>query len=187
MFPPLSTKCLCRCVHVSGVAAVFSLFFSFLCLMGGFFPAIANPKQPFFPWLALRLCLSRFPLCSFSHYKAVFFGEHLLFSPVSSYLSCFPHPHPPTFLPVSLFFLTTQERIYSCCCAFDRKKPISPPPRYFFYYGHNNHNWGTGWQIFISLERMERRKESIKDGQEARQIRLFLDLLSDWDGGSDFQ
>lgn len=93
MFPPLPIRCLCRCIHVSGFPAFSSLFFSFLCLICGFLPAIAKTLNSLFPWLALRLCLSRFPHCSFPHYKAVFFGEHLLFSPVSFYLSCPPSPH----------------------------------------------------------------------------------------------
>lgn len=92
MFPPLPIRCLCRCIHVSGFPAFSSLFFSSLCLICGFLPAIAKTLNSLFPWLALRLCLSRFPHCSFSHYKAVFIGEHLLFSPVSFYLSC-PPPH----------------------------------------------------------------------------------------------
>lgn len=145
----------------------------------------SQPYTAFLPWLALRLCLSRFPRCSFPHYKAVFFGEHLLFSPLSFYLSCFLSP---TFLSVAPFFPMILERIYPCCCAFVRKKTIFPPPRYFLYYGHNHHNWGTGWKISISFERMEKRKEGMEDSQEVRQIRLFLDfVLWDWDNGSDFQ
>lgn len=83
---------------------------------------------------------------------------------------------PPTFLSVSPFLSTIPERIYQCC-AFGRKKPIFQPPRYFLYYEHNNQNWGTSWQISISLEWMERRQKGIEDSQEARQIRLFLDSV----------
>lgn len=80
------------CFRLSSHLQLVLLLFLFNLQLPFFPPCNSQPQTTFFPWLALRFCLSRFPLCSFSHYKAVFFGEHLLFSPVSFYLSCSP-PH----------------------------------------------------------------------------------------------
>lgn len=115
MFPPLLIRCLCRCIHLSGFPAVSSLFFSSLCLICGFLPTIAKTLNSLFRWLALRLCLSRFPRSSFPHYKAVFFGEHLLFSLVPFYLACPPPPTHTHFSQSVLFFHDTGEDLSMLC------------------------------------------------------------------------
>lgn len=100
MFPPLPIRCLCRCIHVSGFLAFSSLFFSSLCLICGFLPAIANLKQPFSLASTPSLPLPVPPLLISTLQSCFLWWTPIIQPGLILFIVFFP----PSFLSVSPFF-----------------------------------------------------------------------------------